>query len=255
MKRTIIACFGIMLSVLAGMANANGIKVSSATFAAPEWEGYTNKDGTGLYWDVLKAVYEPEGIRLRLKNMPWARAMKLVTKYRVVDGIVGEYGDSKENLLFPEAPIDVEYLAVIYRQDSGIDWQGRDSLSGKTVSWRRDYDLIPESEMDFTLKEVVRPEKAMALIEIGDIDFFIDEYDEIENMLAAEGMDESEFVIEDLPPGKDVFTGFVNHAKSQQLIDIYNRRIKELADNGELEKIYLKWEVDMPANLLALLNQ
>ncbi|WP_211825347.1 substrate-binding periplasmic protein [Kistimonas asteriae] len=255
MKRAIITCLGIVLSAVMTLAHASEIKVSSATFAAPEWEGYTNKDGTGLYWEVLKAVYEPEGIRLRLKNMPWARAMKLVTKYRVLDGIVGEYRDTEENLLFPAAPIDVEYLAVIHRKDTDIDWQGRGTLTGKTVSWRRDYDLIPESDIDFTLKEVVRPAKAMALLEIGDIDFFIDEYDEIENMLAAEGLDESEYVIEDLPPGKDVFTGFVNHAKSQQLIDIYNRRIKEMTGNGELEKIYLKWEVDMPSNLQALMAQ
>ena len=28
--------------------------IRKATFAAPAWEGYTNADGSGLYWDLLK---------------------------------------------------------------------------------------------------------------------------------------------------------------------------------------------------------
>ncbi|MFU6517032.1 hypothetical protein ACM795_26225, partial [Pseudomonas aeruginosa] len=31
--------------------------IRKATFAAPAWEGYTNADGSGLYWDLLKQVY------------------------------------------------------------------------------------------------------------------------------------------------------------------------------------------------------
>ena len=35
--------------------------IRKATFAAPAWEGYTNADGSGLYWDLLKRSMRPTG--------------------------------------------------------------------------------------------------------------------------------------------------------------------------------------------------
>jgi len=26
--------------------------------ATPEWEDFTNKDGPGVYWDIMRAVYK-----------------------------------------------------------------------------------------------------------------------------------------------------------------------------------------------------
>ncbi len=55
-----------------------------------EWAGFTNKDGTSVYWEVVKAIYEPTGIRVKTKVMPWKRANYTVLNKKA-DAIVGDY--------------------------------------------------------------------------------------------------------------------------------------------------------------------
>jgi polar amino acid transport system substrate-binding protein len=49
----------IFFSALAGNSPTEII------LASEEWANATNRDGTGLYWDIFRAVYEPVGIKTR----------------------------------------------------------------------------------------------------------------------------------------------------------------------------------------------
>lgn len=87
--------------------------IRKATFAAPAWEGYTNADGSGLYWDLLKQVYAPYGLDVKFINMPWNRANKLMTAGSMVDGVPGEI-PGVEGKLYAQLPIDIEYHGVMH---------------------------------------------------------------------------------------------------------------------------------------------
>ena len=88
-------------------------QIKSINIVAPEWEDYTNADGTGMYWEILQTIYSNQDIKLKPSSVSWNRALKMVTKYQIYNAIIGEYLDSEEPLLFPKYPIDVEYLAVL----------------------------------------------------------------------------------------------------------------------------------------------
>ena len=87
--------------------------IRKVTFAAPAWEGYTNADGSGLYWDLLKQVYAPYGLDVKFINMPWNRANKLMTAGSMVDGVPGEI-PGVEGKLYAQLPIDIEYHGVMH---------------------------------------------------------------------------------------------------------------------------------------------
>ena len=53
----IVLC-ALAFQVLADEASVPG----KIMLASEQWNDYTNKDGTGLAWDVLRQVFEPEGI-------------------------------------------------------------------------------------------------------------------------------------------------------------------------------------------------
>ncbi len=114
--------------------------IRKATFAAPAWEGYTNADGSGLYWDLLKQVYAPYGLDVKFINMPWNRANKLMTAGSMVDGVPGEI-PGVEGKLYAQLPIDIEYHGVMHAAKT--PFSGRASLTGKRVGWRHSYNLIP----------------------------------------------------------------------------------------------------------------
>ncbi|MFZ3203078.1 MAG: ABC transporter substrate-binding protein, partial [Pseudomonas sp.] len=41
--------------------------------ASEVWQDHTNADGSGLAWDILRQVFEPEGIELVIQSVPYTR--------------------------------------------------------------------------------------------------------------------------------------------------------------------------------------
>ena len=250
----------ILLGMIASASVANKFDFKQAEFkrehiksmsvVAPKWENYSNSDGTGLYWEIMKAVYEPVGVQVKTKNIPWKRAMKMVTKYRTYNAIVGEYRETEEDLIFPTYPIDVEYMSVVSLQKTGI-FEGYNSLSGKTVGWIKGYEVIPSSSRDFKLKEFRDIQAGLKLLEQGKIDFLIDESDEVKKALSESALKAQTFS-ENLPNGTDIFVAYSVDNLSRELIEIYNERIYDLMQDGTMEAIYKKWNVEPPAMLIQI---
>ena len=48
--------------------------------ASEELANATNKDGTGLYWDIFRAVYEPVGIKTKFIIRSYKGSVSLVKK-------------------------------------------------------------------------------------------------------------------------------------------------------------------------------
>ena len=47
-----------------------GAGPAEVVIAAEVWDAHTEADGTGLGWDVLRKVFEPVGVRLRIRPCP-----------------------------------------------------------------------------------------------------------------------------------------------------------------------------------------
>lgn len=223
--------------------------IKSISVVAPEWEGFTNADGSGLYWEVLKAVYEPVQVKVKTAIVPWNRAMKMVTKYRVYNAIVGENKNTEEELLFPDYAIDVEYMSVLSKASRNLPWDGTASLAGKKVGWIKDYDVIAKEDQTFELVQYRTTAQGLELLDAGKIDYMIDEWDEIAEAVSASGQDMTRYVMNEMPNGKDVYIAFANTPLSQMLIDIYNERIPVLYREKKLLNLYEKWEADIPLSV------
>ena len=52
-------------------------QIKTINVVAPMWEDYTNADGSGMYWDIIRSIYVNENIKLKTSTVPWNRAMKM----------------------------------------------------------------------------------------------------------------------------------------------------------------------------------
>lgn len=253
-------CFGILLGLAfnAGADSAAGVSarhINMVNVVAAEWPEFTNKDGTGLYWDILRAVYEPAGIRVKPATLPWDRALKMVTEHRVYHAIVGEARNSSAALLYPRYAIDVEYLSIIYPLAAGIRWQGMNTLKGKTIGWMKGQPVIPPAQRNFKLREYRSSAEGLQWLQQGKIDMMVDEWDAIQLALEDAGVGMDYFEVQDMPYGHDVYVAFAEGPVSEYLISEYNRRIPELIASGELQALYRKWQAgEMPAQVKALMK-
>ena len=224
-------------------------QIKSINIVAPVWEDYTNADGTGMYWEILQTIYSNQDIKLKPSSVSWNRALKMVTKYQIYNAIVGEYLDSEEPLLFPKYPIDVEYLAVLSK-NSEAAFVDMSSLAGKRVGWLKDYDLIDENEIDFTLREYRTVQQGLKLLDEGKLDFIIDEWDELASALSSNNLSLDDYQMKNMPEGTDVYVAFADNAISKVLIEVYNEEVEVMVKSGSMQAIYKKWDLgEMPAAL------
>ena len=173
----------------------------------------------------------------------------MVTKYQIYNAIVGEYLDSEEPLLFPKYPIDVEYLSVLSKNPS-TPFEGLDSLTGKRIGWLKDYDLINESEIDFTLREYRTVQQGLELLNAGKLDYIIEEWDEIASTLSSNNLSLANYQMKEMPEGTDVYVAFADNSVSKVLIEIYNEEVEAMVKAGTMQAIYEKWELgEMPPAL------
>ncbi len=223
---------------------AAGQDIKNIKIVTPEWEACTHKDGTGLFFEIVRNVYEPEGIKMEYEFVPWKRAVYIVEEKKEADAYLSRMKDSDH--LAPDYPLWVEYAAAVFRKDHIGEWKGIATLSGKTAVWMRGYDYHTEKRIaDVKLKkwdEIDKPEQAWRLVEKGRYDFYIDALLDIEQYVRKNKVNMESYHI-GIIWGEPSYMIFAKTLKSAKLIEIYNRRIIELFKSGELKKIFNKWNI------------
>jgi len=86
-------------------------KITFIRLVSEEWEGATNKDGTGFYWDIARAVYEPLDIKVQYQVAPYARGVSDVETGKA-DAWVGSYENEAEFAVYPVHALDADNVAA-----------------------------------------------------------------------------------------------------------------------------------------------
>ncbi|MFG1499540.1 transporter substrate-binding domain-containing protein [Halobacteriovorax sp. XZX-3] len=220
-----------------------GSEIKTIEISTPEWKDFTNKDGTGLYFEVVRKAYSLSDIKVNYTFVPWPRAVKYVNENHK-DAMLGAYNTVKESI-YPQYPIDVEYTLVVFKKGTLKDWQGPKSLAGKRVYWVRGYDYHKYLKTKMDWKELQDTDNGLRLLEKGRIDFFIDSKNTIMPKFKALKLDPSKYVMKPVIT-KNLYVRYARTKKSEELIKIFDKNMETLLKSKELEKIYQKWNHEMP---------
>lgn len=241
-----LICSMILLAALPAFG-ADAGQIDEIYIVAPEWEGATNADGTGLYFEIIKAVYEPMGIRLKHEILPWKRCVLMIKEHKA-DAFPGAYYTVREGVddLFPRYPIDTEVTSVVSKKGTVDDWKGQESIAGQKCLWLRGYNYHHYLEVDVDFDEVDAPGKAWELIDAGRFKFYINALADIRDYMSQNKVDKSRYDIHPVIK-KNLYLRFANTDKSGKLIEVYDQRIPKLLASGELKALFDKWDTDMIA--------
>ncbi|WP_299021073.1 ABC transporter substrate-binding protein [uncultured Photobacterium sp.] len=204
------------------------------------WEEATNQDGSGLYWDIMRLVYEPLGIKVKYSTMSYARSVSLV-KQEKADAWLGAYIDEVEGVLYPQWHFDADLVSALYKKDDAINWQGEQSLAGKNVGWIKGYDYNEYMETKFNNKEYKSRKQAIKLLEKGRLDFFLDAKEELDEEVEKGYFNAADFEIKPIMDLK-LYLAFANNERGQQLKEVFDQRFPDLLKSGEVQKLYNKWD-------------
>ena len=203
------------------------------------WLNGAQEDGTGLYLDILRLIYEPLGIKVECTITDYARSVALV-KQGKKDAWLGSYIDEEKNVIYPKWHFDADVVAAIYKKSADFQWQGEKSLAGKNVGWIKGYGYNEYIDTKFKNKEFKTHEKALNLLQKGRLDFFLDDQRELESELKKVNFNMEGFEYKTLMNLK-IYPAFANNERGQQLQKIYDEGFAKLLEAGEIKKLYIKW--------------
>ncbi len=232
-------------------------EITEITIVSAHWPNYTNQDGTGAYWEIVKSIYEPLGIKVNTHTLPWKRAEWQVVNGQA-DALLGTYQLGKreaKGMLFPKWHISVEdpIVAVFkkgafkkFKDGEFTQWQplGLQNLKGRTVAWIRGYEFDKNLLQGINIvKHVITyPEQALKMVDLERIDAFLDYETTIRETASSANINlERDFDIEIAKTGNKLFVGFAASHKAKALTEIYDQRMDELVKSGVIKNIYKKW--------------
>ena len=212
---------------------------SSYRFVTTEWEGYTEASGEGLYFDVLKAAFEPLNINYTFSLVPWKRAELEFEEGKAI-GIIGAYLDTPPGI-YPKWAIDVDVVSMLYKKGS-FKWTGKGSLKDQNVAWIRGYGF--EEVLDINpkkLREVNDTISGIKMLQYGRINVYIDYQEEIITAAKEKNLKlDEDFTLEYLPINTRVYIAFADNKEGMELAKLFDKRMSEMKQSGELDQIYIK---------------
>lgn len=228
----------ILLSVMALQYALSQEEITHINVASEEWEGATHKDGSGFYFDLLRAVYEPLGIAVRPNVVPYSRSVKLVESYRA-DCWVASYLHEEEFPVYPKNHFDLDIVSVLFKSEKTPNWQGELSLEGKRVGWVRGYNYDEYFSVPVQKVEVNNRKSAMSMLKMDRVDFFADAEMEIQAAINRQEFDMTGFQLETLFRLK-LYMAFANNKRGIKLAHLWDQQIEALQQSGALRTLYEK---------------
>ena len=249
MRNQLLALF-VALAIFPSSSALGSEGLTTIDIVAQEWPGQTNADGSGLYFEFLNQIYNPVGISVNAKIVPFDRAVMML-RNRSIDASVGFYSAEDAKLagwyfyITPQHPIDFEKMVAIFKKDSVKEWRYPQSLANRKVTWIQGYTLDKKIQTDMVYRPVSNHKQAWELLKIGRVDFYLDSAVDAISTAQENGVDLSAYQFETMW-FRNVYVPFTKNAKSRQLMAIFDRRMAELRRTGELKSLYQKWQRELP---------
>jgi hypothetical protein len=196
--------------------------------SASEWDGFAQRDGSGLYFDVLKAVFPND--TLHFEPTSFKVAIDLFNKQKA-DMVLAVYHSEVSDAIYSKWILDTDDAVTGYYLLDSFTTPPRIDEYIK-VGWLEGYgfrQFFPKVQ-DVYLVET--RDAGFRMLKKKRLDVF---FDYLGNNLHQ---DEKVFGHFEAHPGGYLYIAFQNNSKGKKLAKIYNQRMTKLKREGTLKKIY-----------------
>ncbi|MBF8776672.1 substrate-binding periplasmic protein [Pseudomonas fulva] len=231
----------VLLMAAAPWAAAGDSQPGQIRLVSEEWADYTNADGTGVAWDVMRKVFQPAGIEVVPQSAPYSRAIGLV-KRGEADAWVGSYKDESEDNLYPRWHFDVDHIYALGLASKPAPTLA--TIGDYRLAWVRGYAYGKYLPRVREYREIQRREGILPMLEHDRVDFYVDAMTEVDYVIGQSSQPDRfrrTHVVE-LP----MYLAFARSERGEALRDVFDKRMAELVRSGELKPIFERWKQPYP---------
>ncbi len=223
--------------------------METVTIATPSWKNLTNKDGTGLYFDLFRLIYDSPHFKLNYVIVPWKRG-KVMLKNQIADIQPAAYQTPKTDLwIYSEYPMDVDYTVAVFKKSRIKNWLGQKSMKDRNVVWPRDYNFQNYLDVNVKWDEIDYPNQGWLMIESGRTDFYMDILPSINAYIREHNPDMRVFTVETVLT-INTYPRFFSSEKGKTLRDFYDKKASVLFKNGAIKRLFNKWNIKYPSFII-----
>lgn len=215
------------------------------TLATLNWQPYVGEDlpACGFTTEIVRQAFQRAGCRIEVTFMPWMRALAEVEAGRY-DGLYPAYfSDVRARIFALSDSIANSSLVLCKRSDRGIRYQVLEDLKPYRIGVVRGYVNTPEFDAaDFLDKKIVNSDKQNLLkvltgrIELAVIDIYTAQ------MMMETEIPQARGRLDFLTPALETKTLHVGLSRErpgfQERLTAFNQALRELKEEGVIEKIY-----------------
>ncbi len=220
--------------------------------ATAEWVGFTNRDGSGLYHELFREIFETQGLEVEVSYMPLNRAVSMVAAGEM--DFTG--GFTKDDRVFATHPVYETTYSMLVAADRPIDWTDPEQLKGLRIVGPPTI----QAEVDFAMTELESRSQAGRMLLSGRADAYIDLHELIETFLetgtvvdvdqVAGDQGEMEINADDWKivevKTSRLFILFSDSERGRLVRDAYDAGTEALFQSGRLDEIYGKYNIRTP---------
>ncbi|CDF94729.1 MULTISPECIES: ABC transporter substrate-binding protein [unclassified Pseudomonas] len=234
----LLLCLGTCFGVLAAESTPLPGKIRAAS---EEWSDYTGADGRGMAWDILREVFEPEGVKLEIRSVPYTRSIGLVQRGEA-DAQVGAYRDETEGLLYPHWHYDVDHIYALGLASKPSPTL--ETVGNYRLVWMRGYEYNSYLPNIRRFNEIHRAVGILPMLLHDRADYYIDALMEIQGVL-AKADNPQQYKLSPLI-NLPLYLGFANTENGRALCALFDRRMEVLVKSGQLKPIFERWKQPYP---------
>ncbi len=238
---------GGWLAILLGLlsltnAQAGAVVPEQIRVVSDVWVDYTHADGTGLAWDIMRAVYEPVGVEVVPKSVPYLRGVGLVQRGEA-DAWLGSYrNEVDQGVIYPHWHYDADLVSALGLAERPAP--SLESIGEARLVWPRGYEYqryLPDLKH---YRELQRDSNVLRMLDYGRTDYYINAHLEIQIMLER-AEEPSRYRITPLT-ALQTYPGFADNPRGKALAEVYDQRMEELVREGKLRPLFKRWAQRYP---------
>ena len=236
--------FSILLALLlTGVAAAS--EITEIVTTSPAWNTFTNKDGSGLYHEVLRDVFALYNLPVRHEYAKSNRAEELV---RLNNADMMTCDDlPSPSLVLARYPLYTNNFYAFFNKEHIGPWKGVQSLRGKEVLVQPGYYAPENFPVPVNLREVMTGTQAVSMILLGRADFYVDDLTLIRESLRQNTLafEQEDFIIEEVGT-RSYYPLFNTTDRGKRIRRMYEEGLLKLFREGRLQPIYERWGYQCP---------
>tara|TARA_R110000868_G_C10971688_1_gene770098 strand:+ start:2003 stop:2860 length:858 start_codon:yes stop_codon:yes gene_type:complete len=218
--------------------------ITQISVSCDNWPNTCNKDGSGLYFELLHTIYQPEGIRIKHRIDPFMRGLKLAEEHRV-DAMAAAYKtpEREQRFIFPQTRFITAYTSVLYKRDSKQDGSPLSSnkIKGR-ISIVRGYNYSSHIDETANIEEIGSVQQGIKMVMSGRSDYFInafyDSYSAMQQLAKTENERITDKVHIEIIDAKPIYLVFPKSPRGQALADMYDKNMQQLFNSGALKAFF-----------------